>query len=326
MTKKRYNKEDEPIANQLDREGVITHATGDAEFDGKIGLRLHKSRPQETDFVGKYGPEEVAADLARVKEIEESPDYEKSQRPIAALAEYSITEGINVQELLGPGAKARLTSRYDDVEGGADLVVTVPDPDGGEITFSIDVTATGNKPKIKDKLVSEFLRLHDNNRTHLKYFPDLEDNLNRYVVGIPEMQVRKLSRMLLGKTSKPEQNEMAKAVIQLEMSNELIYQSFKQIEFILRRYKVYGRRIENIEELLETLEEKEEEIKKRLPRDTLTSVSESKKLMEIMMKRREEIGQKKEGALVAANQSSRVEPIVRHLTDFDPDQILVRAA
>lgn len=325
MAKRDFGRTKDAQYDAMDRRGVLSYTSGNPEFDEKILPELIKDRPKEIDFIGKHGPEKIAADMAKVERIQNSPEYQKSRRPISTAAEYAMVSAINRKKIFGPNAKARLASEADDLLAGVDAVVEESDEEG-PLVYGIDVTISRNEQNLNEKLASEFIHLQDGEPTRLEYFPEIDEPINRYIIGIPESQVPALMAILTGKRSDSEKDDLALAVIELECNDEIIYQAFRQIDFILKTHHVGHQAGDEIEELLEYLQENAAEIKKRLSPELWKNVSTSHRLIQSKLKRREEIIAKKEGAQKVVAMSSRVEPVFRHLTTFDTVAVLSRAA
>ena len=225
----------------LDRRGTFEYTTGNDEFDETIARKWHAARPKEEKFIEKYGKDKIQKDLDQIKQIENLSNYKKERSPVSTLAEFVIAEGIGNRGWLGVDTSASITSKYDDILRGADLLVTIPnplDPEGDDILFVVDMTSSGDEAVLEKKIRSELERLESGRRTRLKYFRGAEKPLNRYILGIPPDQVQELAKIVLGHAAKNDTEEM----VRLELLDELRHQAAQQIDFLLRLHNFSGYR------------------------------------------------------------------------------------
>ena len=259
------NNYSERFIERLDREAALgDYGTGNAEFDVKM-MELNSKRPKEQDFTSVYGAEEVVDDLREVKRIEEGPWYQKVRPEGATLVEAVIAYGIAKRGWLGPKAKVHLTSKYDDVKRGTDMLVEVPHPDSTpekrmSLGMAIDVTASSDSGVIEDKIAKSIQRLDYGNRsrgnpggqlTTLKYMFESHPNpkfdkskrkYNHYILALDGSQAKELARQFC-------QHEEVedKSYLELEAQIKTIYllrhQAYLQLGEAMDRYCGFGQHV-----------------------------------------------------------------------------------
>ncbi|MFA4872148.1 MAG: hypothetical protein WC610_03800 [Patescibacteria group bacterium] len=303
--------------DRLDREGLIDYSSGDEEFDREIGRKWHGLRPDENKFSHLYGQEEISEDLKRINDIIESDTYQRERDPIATKAEYALAEGLGSRGWLGPESSARITSKFDDIKAGADLLITLPDPedpDGEDIIFVVDITTSQDCHILDKKINSEFSRLSKNNRTRLKYFRGVKKPVNRYIIGIAPAQVDELAGALLGRFASEEIEDL----VRLELMEELIYQAGKQIEFILKNYDVIKEGEEKSqEEIINFFEDNRAAIQKQIPPELFESIRASYALIVNLLEQKEILLENKKGVPRLVNRRNPLEEEpVHYLTSF----------
>lgn len=304
----------------MDRRGVIEYTTGDAGFDEQIAEKWNHWRPEEMSFVESYSKEEIQKDLGEIKRIENSPSYKKERSPVSVMAEIAITQGVN-DGLLGPEISASITSRYDDVKLGADMVVAMPNPDstGKDLVFCLDVTVSGNKEILDKKLSSEFIRLRKEKRTQLKYYKGVKEPINRYIVGIPPEQVKELADILMRRKDNPEGNDLIKK----ELAEELINQARWQAAYVLARHDIMSLdQAEKVDDFLAFFDDEKNQklIESKLSPSLFEGVTVNRSVMELMFRQMEGLEQKEKRDSIVSN-PSMVGP-VDFLTRFRPEQLL----
>lgn len=248
----------------MDRRGVIEYTTGNTDFDEQIATKWYVGRPKEENFSARYSEEEIRRDLAEINRIENSPTYQQERSPVSALAEVAVVEGIN-RGLLCSGCLADITSRFDDIKSGVDVIVTMPHPQDPEecFVFGLDVTVSDDEDVLDKKASSEFIKLEKKQRTKLKYYKGLSEPINRYVIGLPAEQIKNLADILLGKIKDPEEENLIKE----ELADELINEARWQAAFVLLKYRLIDENLaENLDAFMAFLgdAENQQKIKSRL--------------------------------------------------------------
>lgn len=291
MSTKNYLRSQERQVNAWDRQGLIEYTTGDEVFDEKIAREWFLARPQEISFTSRaekdkrYEQEKIEEDLAGIRRIENSPDYKKERSPVSVLAEIVMLEGVRRGLLLGEGSTANITSRYDDIKLGADMVVVIPNPEDPEedLAFCLDITVSDDDAVLDKKISSEFIKLRKKQRTNLKYSRNVKGPINRYILGIPPEQAKDLSEILLGQKSDQEVENL----IQFELAEELINQARWQAAYALARHGIVSlNQAENIDDFLNLVADQQTQrlIKSRLTPDLQDSVRVNLLMVKAMKK------------------------------------------
>lgn len=255
----------ERFVEKLDRKATLgAYGTGNVEFD-IIMTEFNFKRPKEQEFVSVYGKEEVLEDLKEIKRIEESPWYQKERSENATLVESVIFYGIAKRGWLGDKARVYLTSKYDDLKRGTDMLVEVLHPDSTpekkiSLGLAIDVTASSDIDVIEEKIIKSIQRLNYGNRsrgnpggqlTTLKYmfkpdpdprFDRSKSKYNHYVLALDSLQAKELARQFCR-----QENTENKSYLELEAQIKIIYllrhQAYLQLGEVMDRYCGFGQHV-----------------------------------------------------------------------------------
>lgn len=315
----------------LDRRGVFDgYTTGNHEFDDKIIEPLLHERPKETAFNDRHSQTEIQADLARVREIQNSSEYTRERGVASVMAEYALIAGLPQREWLGEDVTAWQTSEFDDVCRGVDVVVTITDPNDPEhdIVFGIDITTADQDLVLKRKIMTEAQRLVRGQRTALKYFNGAE-KMNRYIIGLSTDQARTIGEAVLS-------NEETMAVekdIGFDLADEISYQAYRQIRILLLAHTKYEPerifKMESPSEMMIFLQKRWREIDgilaaRRDGQDVYDAVKENMSVLKYtlgLLAQKDEKNAVKKGAGF-----DRAPDIVRFLTHYEDDNQLISGA
>lgn len=259
MAHQTINRQKDRLQRSLDSRGVLgSYSVSNTEFDIRLE-HFSSQRPREEDFVDVYGREEIIADKLEIRKKEESENYQNERPEGSTLAEGVVAYGIEKRGWLGPKAKVYLTSKYDDVLRGVDMLVEVPHPDTTKekpmsLGLAIDVTAANSKNRLAHKLMDSFQRLNYGNKsmgnpggqmTVLKYlFKSYQGDsrldkasrkYNHYVAPMNGKKAKELAEIFV-----KEKDGDEKTYEELEAQIQIIYslrqQAFLQLGEVMDKY------------------------------------------------------------------------------------------
>lgn len=317
--------------NESDRRGLFDgYTTGNEDFDDKIIEPLLAERPKETNFSDRHTEVEIQADLARVREIQNSTEYDRERSKFSVMAEYALIAGLPQREWFGEDVTAWQTSEYDDVCRGVDMVVTITNPDDPDhdIVFGVDVTTADKDTILGKKILSEAQRLVNGQRTEIKYFNGVS-KLNRYVIGLSTEQARTIGEAVLS----DEDSMAVEADISHDLTNEIAYQAYRQIRLLLLAHTKYNPdKIDGIDipaEMQTFLQKRWREIEGILSarkggKDVFDAVKENMSVLKYALNLQAERNKntiKKEGA-----GQNRTPDVVKFLTHYDNDNQAISAS
>jgi hypothetical protein len=205
-------KEESPLRNQenlmalfLRLQNVYSQRPDITEFTGAMS---------DTKFAYGYLPEQIESDNKYVEETREKIEEHNSSKGqeklnifeenfvFAEAAQAMITDRINSWM---PDFKTIMTSDYDDLKVGIDMVMK--DKEGGYFGTAFDATVSSNADKIKEKIEKNW----DNNVSKgslpvVKYFkdPDTEKmgriTVPKFVIGASANDVNEMAKAYLSGT------------------------------------------------------------------------------------------------------------------------------
>ncbi len=235
------------IMRRLDRRGVFgNYYTGNEQFDRKIAGPLNDSRPQYGSFVEQYDKQTILSDKKKVESIKQSAQYqhERSSEPVSL--EYSLAHAAQ-RGLFGEKATATLTTEYDDVVHGIDMVVSFPENEQGErFALGLDVTTTSDVQVISHKLGRTADTLQQKKLSEVKYYADPQHAevrgqlvVPRVVIGIESQEAQQIQNDLAGNPDSALSPEVRAQVLE-----ETELQLVQELQFLLSRF--YGPSAERI--------------------------------------------------------------------------------
>lgn len=179
------------------------------------------------NFRDLYGDENVNRDTEYVdrmeKKFRESISFESEQgRKIARALEVIIAEQIELSDWLGPDAVTIVSSRFDDIVNGVDLVAEFQNKEerkASHMALAVDVTSGDDLSGKIERIKKEILR---GELARVKYFEseflglrgELRD-IPRVVVGIEQRTMGHLGELWLANDTKAlAMHEAQKAILQ----------------------------------------------------------------------------------------------------------------
>ncbi len=201
--------------------------------------------PMDEEFVEKYGKEEIKKDLKYVEDMEDkfSKNDIKEQKEVNKLAiifEAIVANEIYFSEWLGSGADATVSSRYDDIKNGVDVIVERDNDDEKyHLALALDVTFGQD---VNDKFNKIKKEIDTGELTEVKYFSHDSNNIKiglnnipRVVIGADVITVKELSELWMS----GDKRTLGEHKIQIQILEE--------IELQLKTFKDYARNIGRID-------------------------------------------------------------------------------
>lgn len=244
---------------------------------------VYKQRPDMTEFEGimtdtkfaeEYTSEKIEKDGKYVEEKREQIETQNSSKgreqlntfeenfAFAEAAQAMITDRMNVWL---PGFKTIMTSDYDDLKVGIDMVMK--DKDGGYFGTAFDATVSSNDERINEKIQKNW----DNNVSRgslpvVKYFkdPDTEKlgriTVPKFIIGASANDVNEMATAYLSGTEDTLDNHPFRKLFLEQISTQIegvldFYEDKKNDSRYSFAYRQYIRVEKMIKEALKELNE-----------------------------------------------------------------------
>ncbi len=250
-----FKRNESALDYHIDSQGGLGQfGSGNAEFD-ELMASILKSRPKEENFSAEYPAIEIKNDLADIRRIKESPSFIKERSRGSVLAEEVIIKGAKSRDFFGENSTGFLTSEYDDIKRGCDLVVAIPnisddDPLENPIFFAVDITAANDSEIIKRKLRMSLARISyqktspgnpGGRLTKLKYIKaggiDRNRLMNHFVVPIESHQAQEMALTIVNDPSAEKTETTIERDIKTQIMLAIIKQASTQIIATLKNYE-----------------------------------------------------------------------------------------
>ncbi|MFA5124948.1 MAG: hypothetical protein WC473_03975 [Patescibacteria group bacterium] len=238
----------------LDSRGVITYATGNEVYDGKLLKAIMAQQPKEGTFIDFYPATEIQSDLDLLEQIKGDPKYRRERSSAEVLGEAEVFRSIARRDWF-VGAIAKKASEYDDLVHGTDVVAYIPDiddPDNEEamIPLAIDATVTTEEEVIDKKITTSLARVRYQKRspgnrggrlTKLKYIRDddgqpLKRTMNHCILALTPDKAKVLGQESLGQDISPD----IKLETELQSLLAVRRQALVHIIIILSDFHLWG--------------------------------------------------------------------------------------
>lgn len=192
------------IANIDERKAERERETIESAYK-KVTENIDGTAINPEDMSPPYSPEEIAKDKKYVEEIErefvKNSESEKENLKYAIVLEGIVLDQITTNGWLGEHARARKTSRYDDIKNGIDIIVEFKKEDifSHHVGLAIDATF-GNPTLIQKKIQSVLDGIKNGELAKLKYFETenykgVLNNIPRVIIGVDRRHVSELASL-----------------------------------------------------------------------------------------------------------------------------------
>lgn len=197
---------------------------------------------QETDFIPAYGQENVAADIAVVKDLKakfdarDTPEKKKLKR-IADIFEAIVLTQSESRKWFGDASTLK-TSTYDDYINKVDMIAEWFTPSEGSRVLALAVDVTFSTESIQEKLRAIKAEIDSGALGSIKYFKDkrgdfmgIRNNVPRIVVGVSESVIEELADLWV----REEHKALDEHPIQILFLDEMLAQLTFMHDYALKR-------------------------------------------------------------------------------------------
>lgn len=191
-------------------------------------------RPKEADFSDIYSKDEINRDLEEIKHLKElwtkDDEDEKYIKDVSSIYEGVIADQIEANAWFGEDCEVVLTSEYDDIKNGVDMVSVFNKNESKQyLGLGIDVTFASDKKILDKKLDSIKQCIKNGTLPILKYFQDPDTgehkklSLPKVIIGSRLSSAEKLIQ-LWGGNDENKNKKLKENPIQSKIILESLYQ------------------------------------------------------------------------------------------------------
>ncbi len=250
----------------MDREA--DDLTGHETFDEKIVGPLNESRPRDV----------APADRRQVERLQER--FGRKSREGQQLM-YSVAQGVDSWDWLGPDAHVVMATEYDDVVNGVDFIVVFRTEDGRLVKLGVDVTCAEDVGVLNKKIDRVGHRVGRSELSRVKYFNFEGEHgpqrMPHVIIGTNAAETKKLFADFVGHlTERKGRERIAEHHLQLDLIREARHQLHhfleKGVEGMLKAYRTRDLPVKD-QAMLAELEGLLKQVKPMSSREELTSVA-----------------------------------------------------